>query len=68
MYIYTHTYVYMYMYVYIYIYMCVCVCLITKQRAVKKKMRLYFSIKTTRTKWFQSILKTMFKYLLTQMT
>ena len=42
--------------------------LITKQGAVKKKMRICFNVKVTRTKWIQSILKTMFKFMLTQMT
>ena len=41
---------------------------ITKQGAVKKKMCICFKIKTTRTKWIQSILKTMFEFVLTQMT
>ena len=42
--------------------------LISKQRAVKKKMRICVNIKATRTKWIQSILKTMFEFMLTQVT
>ena len=42
--------------------------LISKQGAVKKKMRIFFNIKATRTKWIRSILKTMFEFILTQMT
>ena len=32
--------------------------LITKEGAVKKNIRIYFSIKVTRTKWIQIIMKT----------
>ena len=39
--------------------------LISKQGAVKKKMCICFNIKTTRTKWVQSILKNMFEFMLT---
>ena len=42
--------------------------LITEQGAVKEKMRICFNIKATQTKWIQSILKTMFEFMLTQMT
>ena len=42
--------------------------LISKQRAVKKKMRICVNIKATRTKGIQSILKTMFEFMLTQVT
>ena len=42
--------------------------LITKQRAVKKKMCICVNIKATRTKWIQSILKTMSEFMLTQVT
>ena len=38
--------------------------LITKQWAVKKEMRIYFNINSTRTKWIQGILKTMFEFML----
>ena len=41
---------------------------ITKQGAVKKKMCICFKIKTTRAKWILSILKTLFEFVLTQMT
>ena len=42
--------------------------LISKQWAVKKKMRICFIIKATRTKWIPSILKAMFEFILTQVT
>ena len=42
--------------------------LISKQGAVKKKMRISFNINVTRTKWIQSVLKTMFKFMLTIVT
>ena len=42
--------------------------LITKQGAVKKKMRICLNIKATRTKCLQSIMKTMLEFALTQMT
>ena len=42
--------------------------LISKQRVVKTKMRISFNIKTTGTKWIQSILKTMFEFMFTQVT
>ena len=42
--------------------------LITEQVAVKEKMRICFNIKATRTKWIQSILKTMFQFMFMQMT
>ena len=42
--------------------------LITEQRAVKEKMRISFNIEATLTKWIQSILKTMFEFMLKQMT
>ena len=42
--------------------------LISKQGAVKKKMRICFNIKATGTKWIQSILKAMFEFMLTQVT
>ena len=42
--------------------------LITEQGVVKEKMRICFNIKATRTKWIQSILKTMFEFMRTQMT
>ena len=42
--------------------------LISKQRAVKKKSCIRFNTKATRTKWIQSILKTMFEFMLTQVT
>ena len=42
--------------------------LITKQEASKEKMRICFNIKATRSKWIQSILKTMFELTLTQVT
>ena len=46
-----------------------CASLISKQREVKKKkMRICVNIKATRAKWIQSILKTMFQFMLTQMT
>ena len=41
--------------------------LISKQGAVKK-MCICFNIKATQTKWIQSILKTMFEFMLTQVT
>ena len=41
---------------------------ISKQGAVKKKMRICFNIKTTGTKWIQSILKIMFEFMFTQVT
>ena len=42
--------------------------LISKQGAVKKKMRICFNIKATGTKWIQGILKAMFEFMLTQVT
>ena len=42
--------------------------LITEQGAVKEQIHICFSIKATWTKWIQSILKTMFKFMLTQVT
>ena len=42
--------------------------LITKQEAVKKKICICFNVKETQRKWIQSILKTMFEFVLTQMT
>ena len=42
--------------------------LIINQGAAKKKMGIYFSIKVTRTKWIQSTLKTLFEFMLTQMS
>ena len=42
--------------------------LISKQGAVKKKMRICLNIKAKQTKWIQSILKTMFEFMLAQMT
>ena len=42
--------------------------LITEQGAVKEKMQICFNLKVTQIKWIQSILKTMFKFMLTQMT
>ena len=42
--------------------------LITKQRAVKQKMRICFNIKATQTKWIQSIFKTMFEFMLMPVT
>ena len=44
------------------------VSLITKERAVKQRMRICVNIKATRTKWIQSIFKTMFEFMLTQVT
>ena len=41
--------------------------LITKQGPVKE-MRICFNIKTTQTKWIQNIWKTMFEFMLMQMT
>ena len=43
-----------------------CVSLISKQKAVKKKMRICVNIKVTRAKWIQSIFKTMFEFMPTQ--
>ena len=43
------------------------VSLISKRRAVKKEMRICVNIKATRTKWIESILKTLFEFMLTQM-
>ena len=40
--------------------------LISKQGAVKKKIRICFSIKATGTKWIQRILKVMFEFMLSQ--
>ena len=37
---------------------------ITEHGAVKEKIRIYFNIKATRTKWIQIILKTMFEFML----
>ena len=45
-----------------------CASLISKQGPVKKKMCICFNIKATRTKWIQSILKTMFEFMFTQVT
>ena len=42
--------------------------LITQQGVVKKKMHICFNIRATRKNWIQSILKTIFEFLLTQMT
>ena len=42
--------------------------LMAKQGAVMKIMRISFNIKATRTKWIQGILKTMFEFILKQMT
>ena len=42
--------------------------LISKQGAVKKKMRICFNIKAAETKWIHSILKAMFEFMLTQVT
>ena len=42
--------------------------LITNQGIAKEKMRICLNIKATRTKWIQSILKTMFELMLTQLT
>ena len=44
------------------------VSLISEQGTVKKKMGICFNIRFTQTKWIQSILKTMFGFMLTQMT
>ena len=41
------------------------VSLITEKGVVKEKVRTFFNIKATRTKWIQSILKTMFQFMLT---
>ena len=40
--------------------------LISKQGAVKKKIRICFNIKATGTKWIQRILKALFEFMLTQ--
>ena len=42
--------------------------LITKQGVVKKEMRICFNIRATQTKWIRNILKTIFEFMLTQMT
>ena len=42
--------------------------LISKQGAVKKKMRICFNIKATGIKWIQSILKAMFEFMFTEVT
>ena len=42
--------------------------LITKQGGGKEKKCICFNIKATQTKWIQSILKTMFEFVLAQMT
>ena len=42
--------------------------LISKQGAVKKKMRICLNIKATETKWIQSILKVVFELMLMQVT
>ena len=39
--------------------------LVSKQGAVKKKMRICFNIKATGTKWIRSILKAVFEFMLT---
>ena len=39
--------------------------LITEQGAIKEKMRIRFNIKATRRKWLQSILNTIFEFMLT---
>ena len=44
------------------------VSLITKERAVRQRMCIWVNIKATRTKWIQSIFKTMFEFMLTQVT
>ena len=41
------------------------VSLITEKGVVKEKVRTFLNIKATRTKWIQSILKTMFQFILT---
>ena len=41
---------------------------IVEQGEVKEKIRICFDIKTTQTKWIQSNLKSMFEFMLTQMT
>ena len=42
--------------------------LISKQGAVKKKMRISFNITATETNWIQIILKAMFEFMLKQLT
>ena len=42
--------------------------LITEQWAVKEKMHICSNIKATQRKWIQSVLKTMFEFMLTQLT
>ena len=44
------------------------VSLISKQVAVKKKMRICFTIKATGTKRIRSILKALFEFMLSQVT